>query len=80
MGRPTWNAKVTAVNVTTRPFTAHIEDCFDSTSWNTVYKDTKKSAAVKGQAKMYLVTAGVTMYDDGRWLVRQAKAHRERSC
>ncbi|MEU7802743.1 hypothetical protein AB0B10_26125 [Micromonospora arborensis] len=80
VGRPSWNAKVTAVDATSRPFTAQIEDCFDGTNWNTVHKDTKKSAAVKGQAKRYLVTADVTMYDDGRWLVRQAKAHRDRPC
>ncbi|WP_328384212.1 hypothetical protein OHQ88_33935 (plasmid) [Micromonospora zamorensis] len=80
VGRPNWDAKVKAVNATARPFSAQIEDCFDGTNWNTIHKDTKKSAAVEGQARRYVVTADVRMYDDGRWLVQHATAHRDRPC
>ncbi len=79
-GRPVWKPRVTKVNVTSRPFTVQIEDCFDATNWNTVYKATGKSAAVPGQNKKYVVTAEAALYDDGRWLIRSAKAERERPC
>jgi hypothetical protein len=80
VGRPTWKAEVTVVNVTTRPFTATVQDCFDGTNWTTVNKTSSKPAGVAGQAKKYIVDATVVQYDDGRWLVTKAQANRERSC
>lgn len=79
-GEPTWKATVTAVNVGERPFSVKIEDCFDATNWKTVFESSGEEAAVPGQAKKYLVEAEVIQYDDGRWLVRSAKADRERPC
>jgi hypothetical protein len=79
-GRPTWNARVTKVNVSSRPFTVEIEDCFDTTNWKTVDKKTGKDAAVPGQAKKYVVTAEAALYDDGRWLIYKGRAVRERPC
>jgi len=79
-GEPSWAARVTKVNVESRPFTAAIEDCFDGTNWQTVYKSSGKPAGVPGQAKRYVVTAEATQYDDGRWLIRQSAAQRERPC
>lgn len=79
-GKPVWKATVTTVNVTTRPFTVEMEDCFDATGWKTVFKSSSKEAAVPNQAKKYLVQVKVVQYDDGRWLVNTAKAERERPC
>jgi hypothetical protein len=79
-GAPKWNVEVTKVNVATRPFTVTLEDCFDGTGWQTVFKDSGKSAAVPGQAKKYLVRAEAVQYDDGRWLIGSAKADRDRQC
>ncbi|MFI7026307.1 hypothetical protein ACIBMZ_26690 [Micromonospora sp. NPDC049900] len=79
-GQPVWNAQVTEVNVDSRPFTATIEDCFDGTNWQTVYKSNGKPAGVPGQAKRYIVTAEAALYDDGRWLIRESSAQRERPC
>jgi hypothetical protein len=79
-GRPVWNPTVTTVNVSARPFTVELEDCFDATAWKTVFKSSSKDAAVPNQAKKYLVQAKVVQYDDGRWLVNTAKAERERPC
>lgn len=79
-GRPTWSAKVPQLNVTTRPYTATIEDCFDATGWDAVYKTTGKPAAVTGQAKRYLATSTATLYDNGRWLISSSKADRSRPC
>jgi hypothetical protein len=79
-GQPSWSARVTKVNVDSRPFTATIEDCFDGSNWQTVYKSNGKPAGVPGQAKRYVVTAEAALYDDGRWLIRQSTAQRERPC
>ncbi|GIJ12230.1 hypothetical protein Van01_54440 [Micromonospora andamanensis] len=79
-GQPSWNAQVIKVNVDSRPFTATIEDCFDGTNWQTVYKSNGKPAGVPGQAKRYIVTAEAALYDDGRWLIRESTAQRERPC
>lgn len=79
-GRPAWNPEATSVNVSTRPFTATIEDCFDATGWDTINKATGESVAVPGQAKKYVVTAEAVLFDDGRWRIRSAQAHRDRPC
>lgn len=79
-GRPTWSARATAVNVSTRPFSVTIEDCLDTTNWTPVYKATGKPAAAGGQALRYVVTSTAQLYDDGRWLINQSKADRSRSC
>lgn len=79
-GKPTWNVQVTKVNIATRPFTVALEDCFDGTNWQTVFKATGKSAAVPGQTKKYVVRAQAVKYDDGRWLISSAKADRDRPC
>lgn len=79
-GQPDWSAQVVKVNVESRPFTATIEDCFDGTNWQTVYKSNGEPAGVPGQAKRYVVVAEAALYDDGRWLIRQSTAQRERPC
>ena len=79
-GRPTWHASVTTVNISAQPYTVDLQDCLDTTNWHTVHKDTGTSAAVPGQATRYVVTARATLYDDGRWLIRESTAHREQPC
>ena len=79
-GRPTWSPKVTKVDVTHRPFTVEIEDCFDHGSWDTVRKDNGKSVVAPGQATRYLVQSKAVQYDDGRFLIQESKAYRDRPC
>jgi hypothetical protein len=79
-GRPKWSPRVVAVSVSARPFTVQMQDCFDTTAWDIVDEDTGRSVAVPGQAKRYLVSVEAALYDDGRWLIRQATAQRERPC
>lgn len=79
-GRPVWNATVSAANVSVRPFTVQIDDCFDATNWPTVHKANGQPAGVPGQNKKYRVIAEATLYDDGRWLINSSRAERERPC
>lgn len=79
-GRPRWNPRVTTINVTNRPFNAQVQDCFDNANVDVVDKATGRSVLASGQTTRYVVTAEAVLYDDGRWLIRQATANRERTC
>jgi hypothetical protein len=79
-GRPTWTPRVTSVNVSTRPYTASIEDCFDNAQWLPVFAKTGQSAAAPGQATRYVITTTVRLYDTNGWLVVDSLADRGRSC
>jgi len=79
-GRPTWTAKVTGANLTTRPYTATIEDCLDTTGWIPVNRRTRVPATLPGQALRYRVISTAQRYDDGRWLIIQSAADRSRPC
>ena len=79
-GQPVWRAKVSRANMSARPFTIEIEDCFDGTNWTTVYKATGKPAQAPGQALKYVVISEAVQYDDGRWKIRKSTPNRERSC
>ena len=79
-GKPTWSPDVTELDTSRSPFVAKIEDCFDDSAWQTVYRASGKNAAVPTKVHRYLVDAVVTQYDQDRWLVTQAKANREATC
>ncbi len=79
-GRPTWSVRVTKVNVSTRPYSVTLEDCFDQTNWKSVYKATGESAAAPDQAQRYIINSTAWRYDDGRWLITESKADRSRPC
>ena len=79
-GRPSWSAHASQVNLGTRPYSVTLEDCFDQTNWQPVYKATGKSAAAGDQAQRYIITSTALLYDDGRWLITESKADRSKSC
>ncbi|MEN3308878.1 MAG: hypothetical protein V7603_5080 [Micromonosporaceae bacterium] len=79
-GKPTWAAKITKINVAERPFSATISNCFDNGSWTPIYKSTRKPVPAPTQAKRYVVTSTAKFYDNGRWLISEAKADRSRPC
>ncbi|MEU3455362.1 hypothetical protein ABZ671_17455 [Micromonospora sp. NPDC006766] len=79
-GEPVSAPAVSKVDTTRRPFTAEIEDCFDTSGWDVVSKKTGKSARTKGQATRYVVIAQAELFGDGQWRIREVNAQRERSC
>lgn len=79
-GRPVSAPVVRKVDTRQRPFTAEIEDCFDTGRWDVVSKKTGKSVRTKGQATRYVVMAKAELFDDGQWRVREVSAQRERPC
>jgi hypothetical protein len=79
-GRPTWTPRVSAVNLAKQPYTATIEDCFDSAKWEAVYTKTGKSAVAPGQATRYVITSTVKLFDQKGWLLTDSRADRSRTC
>ena len=77
-GTPTLNPTVTSVTVGA-PSRALITDCFDTSKWEAVYKDTGKSAVAPDQPRRTVVTAAVEVYR-GKWMVRTVTNQRDRSC
>lgn len=77
-GAPTLNPTVTSVTIRA-PSRALITDCFDTSKWEAVYKDTGKSAVAPGQARRTVVTATVEVYR-GQWMVRTVTNQRDRTC
>ncbi|MEV4210184.1 hypothetical protein [Micromonospora sp. NPDC049662] len=79
-GEPTSTPKVSKVDTSRRPFTAEVEDCFDTGRWDVVSKKTGKSVRTTRQATRYVVIAKAELFDDGQWRIREVNAQRERPC
>ncbi|MER6754939.1 hypothetical protein ABT235_12270 [Micromonospora echinofusca] len=79
-GEPVSAPAVSKVDTSRRPFTAEVEDCFDTGKWDVISKKTGKSVRTEGQATRYVVIAKAELFDDGRWRVREVNAQRERRC
>ncbi|MBQ1028954.1 hypothetical protein KBX26_02890 [Micromonospora sp. C97] len=79
-GEPTSTPKVSTVDTSRRPFTAEVEDCFDTSAWDVISKKTGKSVRTTGQATRYVVIAKAELFDDGQWRIREVSAQRERPC
>ncbi|MEU8045723.1 hypothetical protein AB0B71_16465 [Micromonospora echinofusca] len=79
-GEPVSAPVVSKVDTSRRPFTAEVEDCFDTGKWDVISKKTGKSVRTEGQATRYVVIAKAELFDDGRWRVREVNAQRERRC
>ncbi|MEU8337859.1 hypothetical protein AB0N38_31275 [Micromonospora aurantiaca] len=79
-GEPSSTPAVRSVDTSRRPFTAEIEDCFDTGTWDVVSKKTGESVRTEGQATRYVVTAKAELFDDGQWRIREVNAQRERPC
>lgn len=79
-GQPVSAPAVSKVETSQRPFTAEVEDCFDTGKWDVISKKTGKSVRTTGQATRYVVMAKVELFDDGQWRIREVSAQRERPC
>ncbi|MEV0881370.1 hypothetical protein AB0I85_26455 [Micromonospora echinofusca] len=79
-GEPVSAPAVSKVDTSRRPFTAEVEDCFDTGKWDVISKKTGRSVRIEGQATRYVVIAKAELFDDGRWRVREVNAQRERRC
>ncbi|MBO4140172.1 hypothetical protein J5U46_08460 [Micromonospora tulbaghiae] len=79
-GEPISAPTVSKVDTSRRPFTAEIEDCFDTGKWDVVSKKTGRSVRTAGQATRYVVIAEAELFDDGQWRIREVNAQRERPC
>ncbi|MEV4824526.1 hypothetical protein [Micromonospora sp. NPDC049274] len=79
-GQPASAPAVSKVDTSRRPFTAEVEDCFDTSTWDVVSKKTGKSVRTTRQATRYVVIAKAELFDDGQWRVREVNAQRERPC
>jgi hypothetical protein len=78
-GNTTSSPEVTSVNLRGTPPTVAIQDCIDKSDYRLMYKADHQPIPVTGLDR-YRATATVTRYDDGRWLVNAATAHRDQSC
>ncbi|MGI5213869.1 hypothetical protein [Plantactinospora sp. CA-290183] len=72
-GRPTWSPRVTELRLDANQ--AVIQDCFDSTNWNTVGGKAKPTA----QAKRYPVAVKAKRVND-KWYVYESTAQRSSTC
>ncbi|MET7879843.1 hypothetical protein ABZS52_23290 [Micromonospora profundi] len=79
-GQPVSAPAVSKIDTSQRPFTAEVEDCFDTGRWDVVSKKTGKSVRTTGQATRYVVIAKAELFDDGQWRIREVSAQRERPC
>ncbi|MDG4784941.1 hypothetical protein O7626_03165 [Micromonospora sp. WMMD1102] len=72
-GRPTWSPTVTELRLDANQ--AVIQDCFDSTNWNTVGGKAQPTA----QAKRYPVVVKAKRVND-KWYVYESTAQRSSTC
>lgn len=78
-GHPHIRPRVTAVDLTVRPWTATIADCFDSGGWRPALAATGQPVSVPAQRERYPVVASARMVA-GRWMVDRLNADRSRPC
>lgn len=76
---------VASVDLASAVKTAKVEDCLDSSSWETVDKATGKSVEVPNpsypnQSKRTRVVVDAALYDDGRWLITKSTAQPGVAC
>ena len=78
-GRPRSNARVTALDLTSTPHTATVEDCLDVSGWHQIDARTKKLRDPRHRLARYTVTA--TLRTVGKaWLVTRLTSETERTC
>ncbi|MER5184769.1 hypothetical protein ABT009_41875 [Streptomyces sp. NPDC002896] len=76
-GKPTSEAKVTAVDLKRNPHKATITECFDTTAWKAM-KD-GKDVTSPNQVHRYTVTGAVRTVGE-RWMVVDYNVDKERTC
>jgi hypothetical protein len=71
-GQPAWRPTVTELRSTGPDRSATIVDCFDSTAWEPVFRESGESAAAPDQAQRYVITSTATYVQDHGWLITQS--------
>jgi hypothetical protein len=66
-GRPSSTLRVTGVDMSSKPPTATVTECLDTSGWQAVYKATGKPAARAGQVRRYTVVHTLQKYPGG-WI------------
>jgi hypothetical protein len=73
--------RVTALNLSTDPATATVEDCLDASNYRKVRKDSGSPVSSPGQTirRFTGVTNAILVKGKG-WRINQSEAHQERPC
>ncbi|MGW7603141.1 hypothetical protein [Streptomyces antimycoticus] len=78
-GKADSSVKVTAINVDQSPHKATLKECFDTTHWKAVLKDSGKDVTTKNQVRRYTVT-GTARTIGKRWMVVDFDVDKGRPC
>ncbi|WP_377272308.1 hypothetical protein [Peterkaempfera sp. SMS 1(5)a] len=78
-GQPRSDARVTALNLTSSPQTAAIEDCLDVSGWHQADAHSKQLRDPRQRLSRYVVTATATSTSDG-WLISDLRQRTGQTC
>jgi hypothetical protein len=78
-GHPKLTPRVTDIDLTGKPPTAHITSCVDSSAFLPVNKKTGKPAKLASAVHRHIETA-TAILDNGQWLFTRAQIERDRTC
>jgi len=77
-GRPVLDPRVTALNLTTKPYTATITDCVDSTNYFPVNKTTGKPAQLTSPVSRHPATYSARY--GAQWWIVDGTVDRDKTC
>jgi hypothetical protein len=77
-GEPVLSPKVSGVTLGDAP-RATVNDCIDTSNWQAIFRESRKSAVAPGQLTRVVAVAEATIFD-GRWVIRSYAAQRDRAC
>ncbi|MCX5215691.1 hypothetical protein OG689_41790 [Kitasatospora sp. NBC_00240] len=78
-GEPKLAPKVTAIDLSTTPNRATVEDCVDASNFLPVDKATGTPAKITDANRPYVQTSSVRIYA-GRWVVMESTINRDKTC
>lgn len=78
-GKPKSVAKVTAIDLAQSPHKATVSECFITTDWTAVKKDSGKNVTSPNQVHRYTVTGSVRTIGD-RWMVVDYAVDKQHTC
>lgn len=78
-GEPKLTPKVTDIDLTGKPPTAHITSCVDSTNFFPVDKKTGKPAKLASDVHRHVETA-TAILGNGKWMITRAQIEQDRTC
>lgn len=80
-GAPQSNPKITRVDLSAKPQTVTIEDCYDATNYILVYKSNLKPVPTKGDPRRIVLQTTATNYGADRgWLLTKSQILQGRTC